>query len=187
MTTPIARTAGSGETDLVAVLLRQHARIRELFDEIRGCKGDHKRQVFDELRALLAIHEIGEEVVLRPVTRRAAGPQIADARTREEGTVARVLAELETVDVDDPQFDVGLADLEQAVSRHTEAEEAQEFPPLQAAYNAQELQALGERLVTVEQATPGHPRPTDGSAPVVTESAVPFAAMLKRARHVYDA
>ena len=45
----------------------------------------------------------------------------------------RVLASLEQMDVDSMEFDVQLAAFEQAVSRHAETEENQEFAVVQAA------------------------------------------------------
>ncbi|MGO4422053.1 hemerythrin domain-containing protein, partial [Streptomyces sp. MCAF7] len=80
------------EGDVVGILLEQHARIRDLFADVKGAEGDHKQQAFDELRALLAVHETAEEMIVRPVARETAGKQEADARNHEEQEANKVLA-----------------------------------------------------------------------------------------------
>src|SRR3954462_5207065 len=88
------------EGDVVRVLLEQHARIRDLFAEVKSETGDHKKQAFDELRALLAVHETAEEMVLRPATKRVddRGGKVADARNEEESEANKVLKDLESLD-----------------------------------------------------------------------------------------
>ena len=36
------------EGDVVRILLEQHARIRDLFDEVKRAQGEQKKQTFDE-------------------------------------------------------------------------------------------------------------------------------------------
>ncbi|MFF9125215.1 hypothetical protein ACF09J_18265 [Streptomyces sp. NPDC014889] len=40
---------------------------------MKQSSGDEKQQTFDELRALLAVHETAEEMILRPVAADTAG------------------------------------------------------------------------------------------------------------------
>ncbi|QIZ39755.1 hypothetical protein FDZ84_24330 [Saccharopolyspora sp. ASAGF58] len=85
--------------DVVRVLLEQHARIRGLFAEVKNAQGEQKRNRFDELRALLAVHETAEELVLRPIAKKTAGDAEAEARNYEEEEANQVLAEHEKMDV----------------------------------------------------------------------------------------
>jgi hypothetical protein len=39
--------------DMIAILLEQHQRIRELFAHVKGAEGERKQRAFDELRARL--------------------------------------------------------------------------------------------------------------------------------------
>lgn len=55
-----AKAAELAEGDVVRTLLEQHARIRELFEDVTSAEGAHNQQAFDELRALLAVHETAE-------------------------------------------------------------------------------------------------------------------------------
>src|SRR5689334_3439480 len=118
------------EGDVIRILLEQHARIRELFADVKSAEGEHKSQAFDELRALLAVHETAEEMVVRPVSKSAAGESVADARNHEEAEANEVLKKLEKLDVGDPEFDKTLASFEKSVDEHAEKEEHEEFPAL---------------------------------------------------------
>src|SRR4051812_30995106 len=106
-----AQAAELPEGDVVRVLLEQHARIRELFADVKGADGEHKQHAFDELRALLAVHETAEEMVLRRVTAKTAGQDVVDARNHEEAEANEVLKALEKLDVSSADFDTLLAEL----------------------------------------------------------------------------
>ena len=101
--------------DVIAVLLRQHDRVRDLFDQVADAVGAERQQAFDELRALLAVHETAEEMVLRPISERLAGKAVVDARNAEEARANEVLAALEDLDVASPDFDEQLEDFRLAV------------------------------------------------------------------------
>src|SRR4051794_27843973 len=122
-----AQAAELSEGDVIRVLLEQHARIRDLFADVKSADGEHKQQAFDELRALLAVHETAEEMVLRPATSAAGGSDVADARNGEEAEANVVLKELEKLDASSTDFDAKLAEFEKAVDEHAEAEEHEEF------------------------------------------------------------
>jgi iron-sulfur cluster repair protein YtfE (RIC family) len=173
------------EGSVIAVLLAQHARIRELFAAVQTAPRHLRQESFDELRELLAVHEAGEEVVLRPVSRRGAGKRIAETRNQEESEAAQVLADLEEMDVASEQFAAKLNDLAKAVSEHAEREETEEFPAVQSAGTEQELVAMGEKLLKAERSAPTHPHPTVAGSSVAQRLVGPFGAMLDRARDAY--
>ncbi|WP_407643691.1 hemerythrin domain-containing protein [Cumulibacter manganitolerans] len=50
------------------MLAEQHKRIKKLFAAVDAAEGTDKQDAFDELRRLLAVHEVAEEMVLRPTT-----------------------------------------------------------------------------------------------------------------------
>ncbi len=169
------------EDDIVGILLAQHARIRDLFMEVREQRGEHRRKAFDELRKLLAVHETGEEMVLRPVSRRSAGPDVVKARNHEEEQAAKVLSGLEKLDVTGPEFERQIATLEQAVSDHAEREELEEFPAVRAATSADERRKLGRQLRAVESLAPTHPHPSTVGSPLAQWAVGPFASLVDRA------
>jgi len=168
--------------DVVTMLLEQHARIRELFADVKKADVTHKQQSFDELRSMLAAHEAAEEMVLRPVARLTAGQAEAHARDCEEIAASNMLAELERIDVSDAEFDARLAELERAVLEHAEHEEREEFPAVRAARSEQQLRRLGSVLRLAEKAGPTHPHPEAAGSTTAWWLAGPFASLVDRAR-----
>lgn len=168
--------------DLIEILIEQHTRIRELFWHVKGAEGEHKQQAFDELRALLAAHETGEEMVLRPVSSKDAGSEVADARNQEEEDANRLLAELESMDTTSAEFDQVFATLEQAVLDHAEHEEREEFPPVREREDRDRLVSMGKLLRAAEKIAPTHPHPSSAGSPAAQWTVGPFASLVDRAR-----
>src|SRR3954466_12928434 len=149
-----AQAAELPEGDVIRILLEQHARIRDLFADVKSAEGEHKQQAFDELRALLAVHETAEEMVLRPATSKAGGSKVADARNQEESEANEVLKELEKLDATSPDFAAKLAAFEQDVEEHAEKEEHEEFSLILAECGEDERQSMGKQLLSVEKIAP---------------------------------
>jgi len=176
-----ARAAQLPEDDVVGVLLDQHARIRDLFAEVRTATGEHKKQAFDELRALLAVHETAEELVVRPVTKKV-DKAVAAARNREEDTATHVLKSLEKMDVHSGEFDRTLVEFERAVFAHAEHEESEEFPRVRAARDEHELESMGRKLRSVEKKAPTHPHPSAAGSTAAQRMMAPAASVADRVR-----
>jgi hemerythrin superfamily protein len=177
-----AKAAQLPEGDVIRILLEQHARIRELFADVTTAEGDHKSQAFDELRALLAVHETAEEMVLRPRADGQEWKQVADDRNQEEREANQVLADLERLDPQSDAFLTQLKTFEQAVDAHAEAEESQEFPRVLATLDTEERRKLGDRLRSVQKLAPTHPHPSVAGSPVGQALTGPFASMVDRVR-----
>ncbi|WP_328471563.1 hemerythrin domain-containing protein [Streptomyces sp. NBC_00448] len=170
------------EGDVVTLLLEQHTRIRSLFGEVTAARGEERKHAFDELRALLAIHEAAEELVVRPVAKKTAGQQEADARNAEEKEASAVLKKLEGMDVSSPEFEATLAEFEQAVGDHAAHEEREEFPAIVAECSVDQRQSMGTRLRRAERLAPSHPHPGAAGSPAALKLTGPFAAMMDKAR-----
>ena len=176
------------EGDVVRVLLEQHARIRDLFAEVKSETGEHKKHAFDELRALLAVHETAEEMVLRPVTKSAdGGLQVADARNQEESEANHVLKQLESLDVESPEFDEMLADFEKAVDSHAEAEENEEFPLILESCDEGDRQNMGRSMLAAEKVAPTHPHPSTAGSTAKQYAVGPIASLIDRTRDAIKA
>lgn len=167
---------------VVSVLLEQHTRIRELFAEVTRARGQERQRAFDELRELLAVHEAGEEIVVRPVTKNVQAGAVADARNAEEKDAATTLAKLEKLDVESFVFGEMLAELERDVTNHAEREESEEFPYLLTEVDHDTQVAMGLQLLNAQHAAPTHPHPTAAGSTVAQVAIGPFAALLDRAR-----
>jgi hemerythrin-like domain-containing protein len=177
-----AKAANLPEGDAVRILLEQHARIRDLFTDVKSAEGEHKQQAFDELRALLAVHETAEEMVLRPATSAAGGSAVADARNHEEAEANKVLAGLEKLDVSSVDFDAQLAVFQQAVDDHAEAEENEEFSLILRECDEEQRQRMGKQLLAVEKIAPTHPHPSTAGSPIAQWAVGPVASIIDRTR-----
>jgi hemerythrin superfamily protein len=177
-----AKAAKLPEGDVIRVLLEQHARIRELFDDVKSAEGEHKQHAFDELRALLAVHETAEEMVLRPVSAKTAGQQVVDARNQEESEANEVLKELEDLDVGSADFDRKLADFQQSVDQHAEAEETEEFPAILDQCDESRRQTMGTQLKAAEKIAPTHPHPSTAGSTTAQYAVGPIASVIDRTR-----
>ena len=171
---------------VVSVLLEQHAKIRELFEQTAQARGEARLSAFDELRELLAVHEAGEEIVVRPVTKHAFGGQIADARNHEEKQAASALAQLEKLEVESHEFTEMFAAFERDVSDHADAEEGGEFSYILSTVDPQQQLTMGNRLLEVQRIAPTHPHPTAAGSPAAQKVIGPFAALLDKARDAFN-
>ncbi len=171
---------------VVSVLLEQHAKIRELFAQTATAHGEAKQRSFDELRELLAVHEAGEEVVVRPKSKQIADGAVATARNSEDKEAASALAELEKLDVSSPEFAEKFATLENDVSDHADAEENEEFTFLLSALTPETQLQMGSRLLEVQRSAPTHPHPSAAGSPAAVKATAPFAALLDKARDAFS-
>jgi hemerythrin superfamily protein len=188
----VAKNTGTPQEPLhkenvIGILMRQHERIREGFIEVKAATGNQRRDRFNELRALLAAHEAAEEMVLRPVSGQTAGQQVADARNREEREANRMLARLESLDVDSAEFDDLIREFQEAVLEHAASEESDEFPQVQHGRTAEELASMGRVLLAVEKIGPTRPHPGIAGSPTLQWTVGPFVSMLDRARDALSA
>jgi hypothetical protein len=182
LTGAAAEAVDQPQGDIITILLEQHERIRELCTHVHGADGEHRQQSFDELRALLAVHETGEEMILRPVSSKDAGAEVADARNREESEATRRLSELEKIDVSSAEFEQAFAELERAVLDHAEHEEHEEFPSVRAREDRDKLVSMGKALRAAEKIAPTHPHPSTAGSPAAQWAVGPFVSLVDRAR-----
>ncbi|WP_199484880.1 hemerythrin domain-containing protein [Actinomadura craniellae] len=149
------------ETDVVDLLRRQHEQVRELFFDVQDRTGTDRRDAFERLVRLLAVHETAEEEIVHPLARRALpdGAELVDARLAEERRAKELLAALDGMDTDDPAFIAGLKDLREAVVTHARAEEREEFPRIAAEFGEAERRALAAAVRLAEATAPTHPHP----------------------------
>lgn len=185
MTQNTAVNTGNAD-DVVAFLTAQHQQVRTLLDEVLATTGAERQRCFDEVRELLARHETAEEMIVRPLTRKAPdGRDVAAARMAEENEAKEVLAKLEKMEVDSAEFTTTFTEFRKSVLAHADAEETQEFPLLRANTDEKALRKARSAVAIAEKMAPTHPHP---SAKTTTMNYVagPFAAMLDRARDAFS-
>jgi len=166
------------------LLRTQHQQVKQMFSELRGAKGDHRSQVFDCLRATLAVHETAEEMIVHPEARASGdeGKGIVEARLKEESEAKTMLSDLEKMGVDGDKFDETLRTFEAAVLRHAEAEEGQLFPLLERTCDAQKLRDMAAAIEVAEKLAPTHPHPHGPESAIGNMLVGPFVGMVDKVR-----
>ncbi|MDH2425418.1 hemerythrin domain-containing protein [Sphaerisporangium sp. TRM90804] len=173
------------EGDVVDLLLRQHALIRDLFDETERAAPGDRAEAFSRLVRMLAVHETAEEEVVHPYARHKieGGDGVVDERLTEENEAKQLLMQMDKNGADAPGFEENLALLRAAVMAHARSEERYEFPQLRAATSVAERRALAAGVKAAEAMAPTHPHPGTESATKNLLVGTPVAIM-DRARDV---
>ena len=168
--------------DVVDLLLKQHDEIRSLLDAVEKNSGERRKQKFDELRQLLAVHETAEEEVVHPYARRKfGGDEAVDEILDEEREGKEVLKRLEQVDTGSSEFLPLFRELRAAVEAHARHEEETEFPQLRIKGSEDELTGMATLVKAAEAVAPTHPHP--GVESQVKNLALgPMAAVVDRTR-----
>ena len=170
--------------DVVDLLLVQHARIEELFLLVTGGTGETRRQAFDDLVHLLAVHETAEEELIHPLVRTlpgAGGDALVEDRLTEERQAKETLATLIDGGVDADGFDAGVLLLREAVLQHARHEERYEFTQLRQHVPAERLRRLATAFAAAEAVAPTRPHPGTESAKA-NVAAGPVLAVVDRVR-----
>ena len=139
--------------DIVDVLSEQHRRLRQLCNEVHAATGYDKQRLFDDLEALIHLHEFGEQAVVHPVTRdhtRRGGDLVAGACAGEEERARWAILDLQDLGVDHPGFTAKFAAFQQAVLDHAAHEERDEFPLLRRYVPTQRLHTMANELRNVQ-------------------------------------
>ncbi|MFC4003256.1 hemerythrin domain-containing protein [Prauserella oleivorans] len=170
------------DEDVIALLTRQHAEIRELFQRLETTGGPERKDLFRRLVRLLAVHETAEEEIVHPNVRDLPdGETLVEARLGEEHRAKELLSTLDGLDPDDEGFDTLLTQLRQDVIAHAEHEEREEFPLLRRGFDAQRLHAMASTVRAAEAIAPTRPHPGVESARANLLLGPPMA-VLDRAR-----
>ena len=171
------------DQDVITFIKSQHQQIKALFAAALGARGEARAKAFFELRRLMAVHETAEEEIIHPAARRvlAGGEAIIQARLAEEKKAKEVLAALEVIDVDAPQFAIKLTALQSDVVAHAESEEREELSALALRLDADQLTRMRKAAQLAESLAPTRAHPGIESA-TANLLAGPFAAMIDRAR-----
>lgn len=170
------------EGDVVRILLQQHAGIRQLCATVGHSEGPAKRQAFDDLRVLLAVHETAEELVVHPVAAVHCGEGLTKALNADEKEATEMLARLEDLGVESPEFDELFEIFRIAVEQHVEEEERVELATLLEVLDDTERHTMGKRLSAAELVAPTHPHPGAAGSVPKQLATMPFHSIVDRVR-----
>ena len=167
------------DTDVIELLLHQHSLIQDLFTQIETATGQERRQTWERLVRLLAVHETAEEEIVHPAARRAIanGDAIVDERLQEEHDAKELLERLDGMDPEDEQFMPRMRELRDSVLEHARAEERYEFSYLQSSSSPAQRRVMATMVRAAEAAAPTHPHAGVESATANVLIGTPTAIM----------
>jgi hemerythrin superfamily protein len=167
------------------LLHQQHDSVKQMLGEMDGLTGSARVELFDCLRATLAMHETAEEMIVYPEVRDAGddGARIVKARQHEEHEAKQVLADLEKIGANaGADFDELFAEFRTAVLQHASAEEAEVFPLLESHLTHEKLREMADSVIVVESVAPTHPHPHGPDSALGNILVGPFVAMVDKVR-----
>ncbi|HEX8770243.1 MAG TPA: hemerythrin domain-containing protein [Acidimicrobiales bacterium] len=170
--------------DVVDFLLHQHEEVRSLFKEVQSATGEEKKDAFNCLVNLLAVHETAEEMIVYPVVRSSGdeGDRLADARIQEESEAKDALSDLERIGPDSPEFAARFGVFEQMVDSHARNEEQEVFPFLRQTQEPDKLRSMAEAVEKAEKVAPTHPHPHGPESAIGNMVIGPFVAVADKVR-----
>jgi hemerythrin superfamily protein len=168
--------------DVVDLLLRQHEEIRGLFEEVEKAGGERRKEKFDDLRSLLAVHETAEEEIVHPYAKdKLGGDGAVNDLLEEEKHGKDTLKRLEGIETGSSEFLPVFREFRKAVEAHAEHEEKTEFPQLRTKGSTEELAGMVTLVKAAEAVAPTHPHPgVEGAVKNVVLG--PVASISDRAR-----
>jgi hemerythrin superfamily protein len=169
--------------DLVRLLEEDHRLVETRLSEFDTAGPATRGELFWKLTNDLVRHEVAEEVVLYPALRKVpGGDQIADARIAEQSEAEELLAKMEKMDAESPEFVRELAKLKAAVLEHAKAEEESAFAMVLGNVAPDQRIELGRRYAKAKEAAPTHPHPHAPDSPPGNVVLGPVAAFVDRVR-----
>lgn len=173
--------------DAIQLLKQQHDEVEGLFDSYEQLTGDEaqrRREVVDEIAEKLSRHAAIEEQAFYPTVREVL-PEREDEiehDLEEHQEVKEILARLERLKTDEPEFDRIVRDLIADVRHHVREEEEDLFPDVRDALGQDSLDDLGEAMTELYERAPTHPHPNEPQEPPANVLAGAAAAALDRVR-----
>ncbi|SNR36700.1 hemerythrin domain-containing protein [Actinomadura mexicana] len=171
------------QENVVDLLLAQHEEIRHLASTVEKNHGKVRKDAFDRLRRLLAVHETAEEEVVHPFARRATGDgsRVVDARLEEENKAKGVLSDLEKMDPESADFEGTFARFHRDLEAHASHEEEEEFPRIAREATPEQMRGMAKAVRAAEAIAPTHPHQGTES-PTKNLALGPMAAVADRVR-----
>lgn len=169
--------------DAIALLSRDHRKIRLLFGTYRIAGTDRERRhAVDALVRALSMHLTAEERVFYPY---AAKVLDEDATVRSRQICSQIKRHLAALDGHRAAAEVGAMPIEQLehdVADHIDEDEQRLMPRVRGASEPGALSRLGARLDQVERGAPTRPHPCEPDRHPDGPLKTPFVALYDRFR-----
>ncbi|MGA7356197.1 MAG: hemerythrin domain-containing protein [Candidatus Cybelea sp.] len=120
--------------DAVEILKNDHQVIKSLLDELTSTQGSRRKEVLEQLKGVLTIHNATEENLVYPAIDKVGGSKTESQHLYHETAEADVLVfELDSLlkERDGAEFTLKAKKFHKAVLAHIDEEENKAFPRLQ--------------------------------------------------------
>jgi len=143
-----------------------------------------RKKMAETLVIEVSKHEAIEEMYFWPAVRKLLpdGDELADQAISQEQEGKDVLARLDKLDADNPEFDRLLGEFIKAGREHIAFEESRVWPALREVMTETESLDLGDKLAQGKKTAPTRPHPHTPPSPGVRKTAGPAAVAADRAR-----
>jgi hypothetical protein len=133
--------------DAFELLKKDHKKVSQLFKEVEAASGQTKKQIFARLKTELDVHANVEERIFYPALENKKEAREITLEAYEEHKVVKdLLAELESGNAPEDEWDAKLTVLKENVEHHVEEEEGELFSKARQALSKQELEELGVEM-----------------------------------------
>ena len=144
-------TPSSGQEDAIALLTKDHADVKELFDTYQQLADDEasateRQEVAEQICEALTAHATVEEEIFYPALREAAddASDELDEAEVEHASVKDLIAQIQSMDADDDLYDAKVKVLGEYVQHHVQEEEGEMFPKAQQ--TSLDMEELGAQM-----------------------------------------
>ena len=169
--------------DVTEILSRQHREVESLFEQFDTSRtADRRGDIAREIVETLSKHAAVEEMTVYPEIADDVGEHDADSLRHEHQQLKEVLATIDDLDADDPEFAERVHQAGRLVREHVEEEENQVFPRFRSAVSKEKLDELGDKIESHWSAAPTHPHPNAPNTPPGNKVAGPAAGLVDKAR-----
>lgn len=138
-------TAAAMGDEAIGLLIADHERVRELFEQYEGAERAQKQAIARQICQELKVHAQIEEEIFYPAARRAIDDEdLVDEAIEEHAEAKRLIASIEAAGGDEGETETQVLELRDAIDHHVEEEEGELFPQVRAA--GVDLSEIGEQL-----------------------------------------
>lgn len=176
--------ADTKEANAITFLTEQHDTVRDLLEAVARSSGDRRREAFEPLVRLLAVHETAEEMVIYPALKSHSDEarEVSARHLAQEDESKKMLVDLERMDVDSAEFEELFAEVRAAVETHAASEEREVFPLLEEIRDEHQLRRMKAGLTLAQGMAPTHPHKLAPESAIGNLAVGPMVAMVDRVR-----
>ncbi|MBV9291940.1 MAG: hemerythrin domain-containing protein [Frankiales bacterium] len=171
--------------DVIELLEHDHREVEEMFlAYTKTTDVKEKRSIVDKLIIELVRHSEAEEQAVYPAMAKAidGGKDLVEHEISEHSEAEKIMAKLDGMDPEKPEFDTLVAELEAAVLEHIEEEERVAFPKFRESVSKEDLDKLGTTVERLKKIVPTHPHPIAPDHPPFNALLGPGAGLVDRVR-----